>query len=105
MVNPALPPKVGEERDVYLEIPEEHKISVPETIWCKIGEAGELEIIRWDIINVYAAQYDADKNARDQTRVMCKLLTLVRDETRKEVEREQGRTSPHLRVRDGSEEP
>ena len=95
-MNAALPPKKGEENVAYLEVPQEHRVSVPETIWCKIGEDNQLELIRWDIINVYAAQYDADKNARDQTRVMCKLLTLVRDETRKEVEREQGRTSAYI---------
>ena len=73
--------------EAYLEIPPQHRITVPqeEAAWCKINEAGELELIRWDIIEVYAAQYDADKNARDQTRVMCKLLVLVRDQTRKEV--------------------
>lgn len=76
--------------EAYLEIPPQHRVAVPqeEAAWCKINEAGELELIRWDIIEVYAAQYDADKNARDQTRVMCKLLVLVRDQTRKEVSRE-----------------
>ena len=76
--------------EAYLEIPAQYKVSVPqqEAAWCKINEAGELELIRWDIIEVYAAQYDADKYARDQTRVMCKLLVLVRDQTRKEVGRE-----------------
>jgi hypothetical protein len=76
--------------EAYLEIPEEHRRPVPtqELVWCKISEAGELEIIRWDIIDVYASQYDEDKNARDQTRVLCKLLTLVRDQVRKEAGRE-----------------
>ena len=73
--------------EAYLEIHPQHRITVTQedAAWCKINEAGELELIRWDIIEVYAAQYDADKNARDQTRVMCKLLVLVRDQTRKEV--------------------
>lgn len=73
--------------EAYLEVPPENRVVVPgqEAAWCKINEAGELELIRWDIIEVYAAQYDADKNARDQTRVMCKLLVLVRDQTRKEM--------------------
>ena len=96
MIKAALDPKPGE-TEAYLEVPPEHrKAIVSDAIWCKIGEDNKLEIIRWDIINAYAAQYDADKNARDQTRVMCKLLTLVRDETRKEVEREQGRTSANI---------
>ena len=76
--------------EAYLEVPPENRVVVPgaETIWAKIGDDNQLEIIRWDIIEKYAAQYDADKNARDQTRVMCKLLVLVRDQARKEVSRE-----------------
>ncbi|NDD54845.1 hypothetical protein EBZ39_13440 [bacterium] len=87
-MNSALPPNKGEESVAYLEVPQEQRVAVPETVWCKIGEDNQLEFIRWDLINVYAAQYDADKNARDQTRVMCKLLTLVRDQVRKEMSRE-----------------
>ena len=83
-----LTPKKGEEDVAYLEIPESQRVAVPETIWAKIGDNNELEVLRWDLINIYASQYDADKNARDQTRVMCKLLTLVRDQVRKEVSRE-----------------
>lgn len=76
--------------EAYLEVPPENRVVVPgqEAVWCKISEDGQLEVIRWDIIEVYAAQYDADKNARDQARVMCKLLVLVRDQARKEVGRE-----------------
>lgn len=85
----ALDPLPGD-TDAYLEIPAENRVTVPgqQEVWCKINEAGELELIRWDIIEVYAAQYDADKSARDQTRVMSKLLVLVRDQIRKEVGRE-----------------
>ena len=76
--------------DAYLEVPEDQKLATPspESVWVKINEAGELEVIRWDIINMYAARFDADKNARNETHVMCKLLTLVRDQVRKEVARE-----------------
>ena len=84
----ALPPKEGEENVAYLEIPESQRVAVPETVWAKIGDNNELEVLRWDLINVYAAQYDADKNTRTQTHVMCKLLTLVRDQVRKEMARE-----------------
>lgn len=86
IVKPNLDPLPGD-TEAYLEIPPQNRVTVPhqEAAWCKINEAGELELIRWDIIEVYAAQYDADKNARDQTRVMCKLLMLVRDQARKEV--------------------
>ena len=87
-MNAALPPKPGEEKITYLEIPESQRVAVPETVWAKIGDNNELEVLRWDLINVYAAQYDADKTLRDQTRVMCKLLTLVRDQVRKEMARE-----------------
>lgn len=80
-------PSLPDETEAYLEVPPQQRTVVPqqEAIWCKINDANELELIRWDIIEVYAAQYDADKNARDQTRVMCKLLVLVRDQTRKEM--------------------
>jgi hypothetical protein len=76
--------------EAYLEIPAENRVTVPQqqAAWCEINEAGELEFIRWDIIEVYAAQYDADKTARDQSRVMSKLLVLVRDQIRKEMQRE-----------------
>ncbi len=62
-----------------------HVKAVPnETVWAKIGDNGDLEVIRWDIIEMYAKQYDIDSNNRTQSHVMCKLLVLVRDETRKE---------------------
>ncbi len=62
-----------------------HVKAIPnETIWAKIGDDGGLEIIRWDIIEMYAKQYDIDKNNRTQSHVMCKLLVLVRDAERKE---------------------
>ena len=58
--------------------------AVPETIWAKLGDDGELEIIRWDIIEMYAKQYDIDNKNRSQSHVMCKLLLLVRDHERKQ---------------------
>lgn len=33
---------------------------------------------------MFAKQYDASKENRSQSHVMCKLLVLVRDQTRKE---------------------
>jgi hypothetical protein len=76
--------------ETYLEIPAEQRVTIPgqEVVWCKISEDNQLEFVRWDIIERYAKQYDEDINARDQTRVMCKLMVLVRDQTRKEVGRE-----------------
>ena len=77
------PPKDAEYAELIVD--KTHVKAVPsETVWAKIGDNGELEIIRWDIIEMYAKQYDIDKNNRTQSHVMCKLLVLVRDETRKE---------------------
>ena len=67
-----------------LIIDKEHTRSVPsETIWAKIGDDGQLEVLRWDLIEAFAKQYDISKDNRTQTHVMCKLLVLVRDQTRK----------------------
>ena len=55
-----------------------------DTVWAKIGDNGDLEVIRWDIIEMYAKQYDIDNKNRTQSHVMCKLLVLVRDKTRAE---------------------
>ena len=68
-----------------LIIDKEHIRSVPsETVWAKIGDDGQLEVLRWDLIEAFAKQYDISKDNRTQTHVMCKLLVLVRDQTRKE---------------------
>jgi len=79
-------PKPGED-EAYLIVPEEHRkrVVAPDTIWAKIGDDGKLETIRWDIINMYAAQYDAHPDKRTQTHVMCKLMVLVREEALKEA--------------------
>lgn len=82
---------IVEDDEAYLIVPEEQmkKIATPDTVWAKIDDNGELEIIRWDIINMYAMEYDMmmkAKQTHSQTHVICKLLTLVRDQTRKECE-------------------
>ena len=80
----AVAPPEGAE---YAELIVDKAQTVPipsETVWAKIGDKGELEVIRWDIIEMFAAQYDSDFKHRSQSHVMCKLLVLVRDETRKE---------------------
>jgi hypothetical protein len=77
------PPEGAEYAELVMD--KSHVKAIPnETIWAKIGDDGGLEIIRWDIIEMYAKQYDIDKNNRTQSHVMCKLLVLVRDDTRKE---------------------
>jgi hypothetical protein len=83
--------EILEDDEAYLIVPEEHikKVAMPDTIWAKIGDDGQLEIIRWDIIQMYALEYDMMSKAKQmhsQTHVICKLLTLVRDQTRKESE-------------------
>ncbi len=77
------PPKDAEYAELIVD--KTHVKQIPsETVWAKIGDKGDLEVIRWDIIEMYAQQYDIDKNNRTQSHVMCKLLVLVRDDTRKE---------------------
>lgn len=78
---------VVEDDEAYLIMPEEHvkKIATPETIWAKIGEDGQLEVIRWDIIEMFALEYDSYVRAgkeKTQSHIICKLLVLVRDQIR-----------------------
>lgn len=62
-----------------------HVKAIPsDMVWAKIGEDGNLEVLRWDLIEMFAKQYDASKENRSQSHVFCKLLVLVRDQTRKE---------------------
>ena len=81
--------EVVEDDEAYLIVPEEltKKVAMPDTIWAKIGDDGQLEIIRWDIIQMYALEYDMVARAKQQhsqTHVICKLLVLVRDQERKQ---------------------
>lgn len=80
---------MSNEDEAYLEVPEEHikKIAPPNTAWAKIDEKGQLELLRWDIVEMYALEYDTLRRAGKetaQTHVMCKLLLLVREQVRKE---------------------
>ena len=84
--------EVVEDDEAYLIIPEEHmkKLAQPNTVWVKIGEDGQLEVIRWDIIQMYALEYDMQARAKQQhsqTHVICKLLVLVRDQERRRSEK------------------
>ena len=84
--------EVVEDDEAYLIVPEEHikKIATPDTVWAKIGEDGQLEVIRWDIIQMYALEYDMlarAKQQHSQTHVICKLLVLVRDQERRRSEK------------------
>jgi hypothetical protein len=79
------PPEGAEYAELIIS--KENTKAIPETVWAKIGDDGSLEIIRWDIIDMYAKQYDIDKSNRTQTHVMCKLLVLVRDQERRRNEK------------------
>ena len=84
--------EVVEDDEAYLIVPEEHmkKIATPDTVWAKIGDDGQLEVIRWDIIQMYALEYDMQARAKQQhsqTHVICKLLLLVRDQERRRSEK------------------
>jgi hypothetical protein len=56
-------------------------------VWAKIGDDGQLEVLRWDIIDMYATEFDSLLRAgkdKPQTHVLCKLLALVRDQVKQE---------------------
>jgi hypothetical protein len=81
--------------EAYLEMPPESlkNFAPPETIWAKISDDGKLEILRWDIVEMYALEFDTYKRNNQeprQTHVISKLLVLVRDQTRKECEAQHG---------------
>jgi hypothetical protein len=82
--------QVLEDDEAYLIIPEEHvkKIAMPETVWAKIDDDGKLEVLRWDIIEMYSAEFDSlirNGKEKSQTHVICKLLTLVRDQVKRDL--------------------
>lgn len=81
--------EVLEDDEAYLIVPQEHAkvVANPETVWAKIDDDGKLEILRWDIIDMYAAEFDSlNRNGKDksQTHVICKLLSLVREQVRQQ---------------------
>ena len=81
--------EVLEDDEAYLIVPQEHAkvIANPETVWAKISDDGKLEVLRWDIIEMYAAEFDSlNRNGKEtsQTHVICKLLVLVRDQVRQQ---------------------
>ncbi len=77
------------EEEAYLVMAPNHTktIVMPDTIWAKIGDDKKLEILRWDIIEMYARDYDSSLHNRTQTHVICKLLTLVREQVREELDK------------------
>lgn len=82
----------SEDDDVsYLDVKPEDMVAIPpqEKVWATIGDNLELEYIDWDMIENLAHQFDLIHKAGQQkteSHVICKLLKLVRDQTRKEYE-------------------
>ena len=79
--------EILEDDEAYLIVPEEHVKKV--AVWAKIGDDGQLEVLRWDIIDMYATEFDSLLRAgkdKPQTHVLCKLLVLAREQVKKEVE-------------------
>lgn len=82
----------SEDDDVsYLDVKREDLVPIPpqEKVWATIGDNLELEYIDWDMIENLAHQFDLIHKAGQQkteSHVICKLLKLVRDQTRKEYE-------------------
>jgi len=79
---------MSEEEEVYLVNPDGTTSGKREITWVKIGDNGGLEYINWQTINHYSKEFDelGPSGRRTETHVICKLLTLVRDETRRETE-------------------
>jgi|688.fasta_scaffold1157560_2 hypothetical protein len=82
----------NEDDDVsYLDIKEQDKIPVPmgeQAVWAKIGDNLQLEYINWEMINLFAAQFDELTKAgqeKTDSHVMCKLIALVRDLVKEET--------------------
>lgn len=69
----------------YLELPKQEKT------WCKIDEKGQLEFVDWDIVEELSKQFDkVQPNLRSEQMLICKLMVLVREQTRKEMSHDSG---------------
>lgn len=78
---------INDDDEAYLVVPEGTNIKKAvdlNTVWAKIDDKGELEVLRWDLIEMYSNDYDSSDKNRTQTHIMCKLLTLVRKQVRDE---------------------
>ena len=85
-------PEINDEDVSYLEINPENTIAVPvqEKVWAQIGEDLTLAYIDWPMIEALAREFDTlhkENKEKTQSHVMCKLLTLVRDQARKEYDK------------------
>lgn len=82
---------MNEEDVSYLDVKPEHLVPVPphEKVWAQIDDKCQLGFIDWNMINMLSEQFDElHKRGQEKTEshVICKLLTLVRDQTRKDCE-------------------
>ena len=79
---------MNEDDDIsYLDAKPEDLVAMPaqQRVWATISDDLELEYIDWDMINELAKQFDVLHKAnqeKTESHVICKLLTLVRDQTR-----------------------
>jgi hypothetical protein len=81
-----------EDDDVsFLDVKKEDMVPMPpqEKVWAQIGDNLQLEYIDWAMINSLAAQFDelhTQGKEKTESHVICKLLTLVRDNVAEETE-------------------
>ncbi len=85
-------PDINDDDVSYLDVKPEDLVPIPpqEKVWAQIGDDLELAYIDWNMIEEFARQFDQIHRAggeKTQSHVMCKLLTLVRKEARKEHEK------------------
>jgi len=85
-------PEINDDDVSYLDIKPEDLVPMPpqERIWAQIGDDLKLAYIDWNMIEDMARQFDEIhklKGEKTQSHVMCKLLVLVREQTRKEYEK------------------
>ena len=85
-------PDINDDDVSYLDVKPEDMVPIPpqEKVWAQIGDDLELAYIDWNMIEEFARQFDEIHKAggeKTQSHVICKLLTLVRKEARKEYEK------------------
>jgi hypothetical protein len=73
----------------YFDIKPQDMIPIPpqEKVWATIGDNLQLEFIDWSMIENLAHQFDLLHKAggqKTESHVICKLLVLVREQTRKD---------------------
>ncbi len=76
-----------DEEEVYLVAADGTEAGKKEITWVKISDDGKLEYINWETIDQYSKEFDelGPDGRRTETHIICKLLSLVRNETRLEM--------------------